>query len=100
MSFRSKVENIWYHYKAHITVGIFLLFVLIVALHSCVTKSEYDIQVYYLAGSSSLYQEQLDWIRDSVAAQCGDVNGDGQVNRDDVMQLLWHISFPDRFPLM
>lgn len=29
----------------------------------------------------------------------GDINLDRLVNRDDVMQLLWHISFPDRFPI-
>ena len=29
----------------------------------------------------------------------GDVNEDRLVDRDDVMQLLWHISFPDRFPI-
>jgi len=80
MSFRAKLENIWYHYKSHILVSVFLICVLIVALQSCVTKSEYDIQVYYVAGSSSLYQEQLDWIQASVATCCGDVNGDGAVN--------------------
>ena len=29
----------------------------------------------------------------------GDVNEDRIVNRDDVMQLLWHISFPEKFPV-
>ena len=29
----------------------------------------------------------------------GDIDLNGQKNRDDVMLLLWHISFPDRFPI-
>ena len=29
----------------------------------------------------------------------GDVNEDRLVDRDDVMQLLWHISFPEKFPV-
>lgn len=29
----------------------------------------------------------------------GDINLDRLVNRDDVIQLLWHISFPDKFPI-
>ena len=29
----------------------------------------------------------------------GDIDLDRMVNRDDVMQLLWHISFPDKFPI-
>ena len=79
MSFRSKVENFWYHYKSVVLIGIFLIFTLLFCLHSCVTKTEYDIQVYYVVGSSSMYTEQLDWIQQTVAAHCGDVNGDGQV---------------------
>ena len=29
----------------------------------------------------------------------GDINENRLVNRDDVMQLLWHISFPEKFPI-
>ena len=29
----------------------------------------------------------------------GDINSDRKVNRDDVIQLLWHISFPEKFPV-
>ena len=29
----------------------------------------------------------------------GDIDLNKRVDRDDVMQLLWHISFPDRFPI-
>ncbi len=79
MSLRSKVENVWYHYKTYIIAGLFLLGTVIVSLHSCVTKPEFDIQVYYVTGSSSMYNEQLAWIETAVAAHCGDVNGDGEV---------------------
>lgn len=80
MSFRSKIENIWYHYKSAILISIFLIFTLLFCLHSCVTKTEYDIQVYYVVGSSSMYTEQLDWIEQAVELHCGDVNGDGKVH--------------------
>ncbi len=79
MTLRSKAENIWYHYKYHILAGIFILGTLIVCLHSCATKPEFDIQVYYVTGSSSMYNEQLAWIESAVASHCGDVNGDGEV---------------------
>jgi len=29
----------------------------------------------------------------------GDIDGNREVNKEDVMQLLWHISFPDMFPI-
>ena len=29
-----------------------------------------------------------------------DFTGDNKVDQADVMQLLWHVSFPDMFPLM
>lgn len=29
----------------------------------------------------------------------GDINLDNRVNRDDVMALLWHITFPEQFPI-
>ena len=35
----------------------------------------------------------------SVNGETADFNADGKVNRDDMMQLLWHVSFPDKFPL-
>lgn len=34
-----------------------------------------------------------------VTAIPGDINGDCQVTREDVMQLLWHITFPAEFPI-
>ncbi len=79
MTLRAKAENIWYHYKYHILAGIFLFGTLIVCLHSCVTKPEFDIHVYYVTGSSPMYNEQLAWIESAVASQCEDVNGDGKV---------------------
>lgn len=30
----------------------------------------------------------------------GDINLDNAVNRDDVMELLWHINFPQQFPIV
>lgn len=79
MSFRSKVENIWYHYKTYIIAGIFLIGTLVVCFHSCATKPEFDVQVYYVTASSPMYNEQLSWIESSVASHCGDVNGDGEI---------------------
>ena len=79
MSLRAKIDNIWYHYKSVILIGIFLVGTLIVCLHSCATKPEFDIQIYYVTGESSVYNEQLQWLETAVAAQCGDVNGDGEV---------------------
>ena len=79
MTLRLKLENIWYHYKFHILVGLFLLVTLVVSLHSCVVKPKYDIQVFYVTGSSPMYNEQLAWLETAVASHCGDVNGDGEV---------------------
>lgn len=78
MSIRSKLENIWYHYGSVIIVVLVLLGVLLVSLHSCVTKPKFDIQVYYVA-ESNLYTEQLDWVESAVKAHCKDVNGDGEI---------------------
>ena len=79
MSLRSKVENIWYHYKSFIIAGIFLIGTVVVSLQSCVSKPEFDIQVYYVTASSSMYNEQLKWIEELVTSHCEDVNGDGEI---------------------
>lgn len=79
MTLRAKVENIWYHYKWYIVAAVFLIGTLVVCLHSCVTKPEFDIQVYYVTGSSSMYNEQLAWIESAVASHCTDTNGDGEI---------------------
>ncbi|MBO5248914.1 MAG: hypothetical protein J6B54_06495 [Clostridia bacterium] len=79
MSLRLKAENLWYHYKFHILASIFLLVVFVVSLHSCVTRPKYDMQVYYVTGSSPMYTEQISWIESFVSSQCGDVNGDGEI---------------------
>lgn len=79
MSLRSKIENIWYHYKSYIIAGFFLLGTLVVCLHSCVTKPKFDIHVYYVTGTSPVYNEQLAWIETALSSHCKDVNGDGEV---------------------
>ena len=77
--FQSKAQNIWYHYKFHILVGLFLLATILICLYSCATKPQFDIQVYYVSGSSRIYNEQLDWLKSAVAKHCGDTNGDGEI---------------------
>lgn len=77
--FQRKAQNIWYHYKFHILVGLFLLVTILICLYSCATKPQFDIQVYYVSGSSRIYNEQLDWLEAAVAKHCGDTNGDGEI---------------------
>lgn len=77
---RSKLSNLWYHYKAHILFGIFVIGTLVFCLHSCVTKPEFDLEVYYFTGvDTPVYSEQLDWIERALAQCCPDVNQDGTV---------------------
>lgn len=77
--FRRTVENIWYHYKVQIIVGVFLIATLIFCLHSCLTKETFDLQVYYVTGSSAMYNEQLQWLEQALSTHCSDYNGDGKI---------------------
>lgn len=79
MSFRAKIENIWYHYKSMLIVGLLFLFIVLFALYSCVTKKEYDVQVFYVS-ENPIYTEHLAWIESAVVAHCDDMDGDGEVN--------------------
>ena len=62
---------------------------------------------YYPAGNETWtesvmqdYEGNITWVSyDASAAIPGDIDGSGEVNRDDVVTLLLHVSMPDAFPL-
>lgn len=55
-------------------------------------EAEVTVTVTYQGFSTSYQVQVLDCLP-------GDIDLDLDVDKDDVMQLLWHISFPDMFPI-
>ena len=77
--FKEKAENLWYHYKFRIILGLFLLFALCVLLYSCITKPTADLQVFYVTGNSPVYQEQLDVLAAALTHYAEDADGNNRV---------------------
>lgn len=44
---KEKIKNIWFYYKWHILIGIFLLTLFTVLLSQCVTKEDADLYIYW-----------------------------------------------------
>jgi hypothetical protein len=51
------------------------------------------VTVLYEDVQTSYTVEVLDYIP-------GDIDGNLTVNKEDVMQLLWHVSFPEMYPII
>ena len=84
-SFRSRVENYWYHYKWHTIVAAFLVVVITVCTLQMCKKEEYDGFVMY-AGSGEISKTSSDGdISDyakslsSFKEYFSDVSGDGEI---------------------
>lgn len=78
MKFGEWLENYWYHYKWPTILGVFALFVLMVGVVQCTTRTEADVILMY-AGPESLSLDEIRDLEDSAAKiLIEDYNGDGK----------------------
>ncbi len=82
MTFSKKMENIWYHYKYVILIGLAAFIMLAVALTQFLTKTSPDIFVYHVSreGLTAVSKENFMLSMELVAGT--DYNGDGKVKVD------------------
>ncbi|MBO4308831.1 MAG: hypothetical protein J5885_03275 [Clostridia bacterium] len=52
------LDNVWYHYKWHIIIGIFAIVTLIVCLSQCSSRESYDLVITYAGGKTLNGTEQ------------------------------------------
>jgi len=72
-------ENIWYHYKFRILVGIFVVITVVIAMTQLINREKIDYNVLY-AGPKSIAVQDIATI-ESVFSRVGeDQNGDGTVD--------------------
>ena len=68
--------NIWYHYKIHIIIGVFVLSLLSVFIYEQVTKVRYDFSILYISGKTNIMENALSDLETKLDSVVPDVNGD------------------------
>lgn len=80
MTFKKRIENIWYYYKAYLIAGIVAVIALCVAINSCANRKKYDVNILYMTHGYADSFYQTDELSELFAAYTDDVNGDGITN--------------------
>lgn len=75
---KSWLENFWYHYKAIVLGGSFLLIALTVIIVSTVTRVRPDYTAVLLT-ESALFPDEVARLEEIMAQYGEDINGDGEV---------------------
>ena len=79
MTFTEKIKHLWYYYKVHTIITVILLASIIGTIISIATRERYDLEVVYF-GSRTFDVERIDFLEEQLEASIVDVNGDGEVN--------------------
>ena len=69
----------WYHYKWPVIVAVVVLTVVVYTTVDAIRTPRYDAKIAVVT-NRTVTEEQLEEVRDVVAAALGDVNGDGKTN--------------------
>lgn len=81
-TFLSWADNIWYHYKAQILLGIVALVIIITCSIQFFSKDEPDVFFYYV-GQNSCSAQAIENFRDDMEdIMTTDYNGDGKMKVD------------------
>ncbi len=78
---REWLENIWYHYKWVIIVGVLLIVFVSVSLYQCGTNGEPDVNILHV-GPFYISPEAADEMEITMSKLAGDYNEDGKFNLD------------------
>lgn len=80
MTFKKRIENLWYYYKAYLIAGIVALVALCIAINSCANRKKYDVNILYMTHGYADSFYQTDELSELFATYTDDVNGDGIAN--------------------
>lgn len=75
---RSWLENVWYHHKVGIIIGLFSLFALGIVIGQIVNRERPDYKIV-LTTEASLLPDQVTYLEQVLVPYGKDVNGDGEV---------------------
>ena len=73
-------ENIWYHHKFHIIIGVVVVLFLAVMIYSSNMKDPSDMYIFFLTESPEVYTEKEDTLTEILTEYAKDKNGDGEIN--------------------
>ena len=73
-----KLENLWYHYKPFVIIGIIAFIVIVICTVQSVTRKKQDVIVYHAAMQGLTLASQDDF-RESAKLVAEDYNGDGNI---------------------
>ena len=78
VTFLGWLDNVWYHYKAAIVIGVFALVIIVVGMTQMITREEHDVFIYcvgeegFTAMATDMFTQEMQ--------ECfsPDANGDGK----------------------
>lgn len=73
-------ENIWFHYKTHILMGLLLVAVVLVLIFSSGSNDKTDMYILYITETPIVYEEKSTLLKQTLCEYAQDVNGDGELN--------------------
>lgn len=72
-------ENIWYHHKFHIIVGVLLIAFIAILFYSSNMNDPTDMYILYITETPEVYTEKTDALTSVLTEYAEDKNGDGKV---------------------
>ncbi len=78
MTFKSKIENIWYHYKWHILIALFIVVGIVTMTLDFALKKDDDFSIGYM-GEAYADDTFFNPVKEDISKIVGDINGDGDV---------------------
>ncbi len=76
-TFKSRCIDFWFYHKWHLLVGILILFMAVMGVHSCFNKDNVDVYVLYMITGSYSENSNAALAR-KLEKYIDDVNGDGE----------------------
>ncbi len=75
---KKKIDNFWYHYKAHTLITLLILILAVAGFKSCSDKQEIDLHMAYMS-TNPISQQSIDAVEKSLAEAdlLKDLDGDG-----------------------
>ena len=78
VTFLGFLDNVWYHFKAHILIGAAAVIFLLVGVTQCATRDEHDVFIYSVGYHNPTAKDSDLFMRDMERRFTVDMNGDGK----------------------
>ena len=78
-TFKEKIINFWYHYKAAVIIGVVLLAIVSYGTYDWLTQTKYDLTVLLTTKEGYIPQEEQDYLISRLSPYVADVTGNGEV---------------------